>query len=349
MTTVKRTDMRTHKPTDMHGDMQHTHTHTLSVAVRGGWLDRLVNDCNLVELRRIHSTDRNQNRSALFDDAGALWEQATAWESPGCAIYTSLNRPTPDTDRRRPLTDAAISDYCRLLFDFDPEREKGQPSTDQQLRESIRMRDDFVQRMHALGWPEPALAMSGNGAHALYRVDLPATAETVEALKQLYMGLRDRLHGAGVVFDTTTRNPSRVCRLYGLRNLKTPGGRMATVEVPSDYRVVPERALRLAMDTYTPRKAHAPVKRLQPRLECDPRTVDVVRVFQDAGLYRHPMSDGKHSVVCPWAGDEHDVSSTSDTVIWERNRNGYPAFFCSHDHCRGRWLPHALNKLGVTL
>jgi hypothetical protein len=147
------------------------------------------------------------------------------------------------------------------------------------------------------------------------------------------------------VLDTTTHNPARICRFYGLENRKA--GRVATVEVPPDYRLVPERALRLAMDTYKPRPVMPAAVPLVPRTGVDARAVDVVRVFQSAGLYRFAMRDGKHSVVCPWAGTEHGISSTSDAVIWERNRNGYPSFFCSHDHCRGRWLPHALNRLGV--
>lgn len=311
---------------------------SLSPAAGQNWLELLLRDCGRVELRRV-GKERRENRSQWFSDGRELWRQAVAW---GGDVYCSLNRPRDGVTG--PLRDADVERYSRLLFDVDPVRPTGTAATAEQIRDAVRLRDDLVQRLHAMGWPEPALALSGNGAHAVYRVDIPPTA--AGEIRALYHGLRDRVRGAGAVLDTTTYNPARICRFYGLMNQKA--GRVATVEVPPEYRLVPERALRLAMDAYKPRPVAPAAVALVPRVGIDTRAVDVVQVFQSAGLYRFAMRDGKHSVICPWAGTEHGISSTSDAVIWERNRNGYPAFYCSHDHCRGRWLPHALNRLGVS-
>lgn len=79
------------------------------------------------------------------------------------------------------------------------------------------------------------------------------------------------------------------------------------------------------------------------------REVDPVQAFVDAGLYGRPLGDGKHSVLCPW-GQEHTRqsldASAGDTVIWEHGLAGKPVFRCSHAHCDGRYMAHALRELG---
>jgi hypothetical protein len=313
-------------------------------------LEALIEDCGRVELRRIVGSHK-QNRFRWFDDPEALWEQARQWAGDGVSLFTSLNQPVADHPRNHGLKDAGVSRYRRLLFDFDPLREKGSNSTDDEVRAALAMRDDFVQRMHAMGWPEPILAMSGNGAHAQYRVDIDS-ARRVE-LREFYRGLGSRLRGAGINFDRTTFNPSRLCRLYGTLNRKGPDDghrRQSTCEVPPDFRVVPERALQLAMDAYRiepPKLVARPVESRKLRSGGgDYRTLDVVAWFQAWGLYRFPMSGGKHSIICPWAGSEHDISNDSDTVVWETSSTGYPQFHCLHNHCANRWMLDVIEKLG---
>lgn len=78
------------------------------------------------------------------------------------------------------------------------------------------------------------------------------------------------------------------------------------------------------------------------------RQVDPVRAFSDAGLYGRPLGDGKHAVLCPWGQQHTKVSldaSAGDTVIWETGAAGLPVFKCSHSHCDGRYLYHALREI----
>ena len=67
--------------------------------------------------------------------------------------------------------------------------------------------------LQAQGWPEPLLADSGNGAHLLYRVDLPADdgGLVAGALAALAFRFTDAL----VSVDEKNFNPARIWKLYG--------------------------------------------------------------------------------------------------------------------------------------
>jgi hypothetical protein len=319
------------------------------------YLAELIADCGRIELRRI-CADKSQNRSGWFDDPAALWDQARQWAGEGNALFTSLNQPAADTPRRGSLKDQSVIQYRRLLFDFDPERDKGCNSTNQQLVNALTMRDDFVQRMHAMGWPEPILAMSGNGAHCQYRVDIEVTPEFVKRLRDFYRGLGSRLKGAGVKFDGTTFNPARLCRLYGALNRKCPsqGGmpqRVATVTLPPELRVVPERALELAMGAYTIRQA--PVAARQPQTSRPAvigrgkyATLDVIAWMQSRGLYIGHIEANKHAIVCPWEVEHTMSSGPGETIVFESVGDDWPGYFCHHSHCSNRRINDVMDLFG---
>jgi len=317
------------------------------------YLDRLFLDSGQVELRRI-CPDKSYNRFRWFDDVDGLWGQARQWAGDGIALFTTLNEPEAGAPRNRGLKDQAVFRYRRLLFDFDPERDKGCNSTAQQLGNAVAMRDDFVQRMHAMGWPEPVLAMSGNGAHAQYAVDIENTAENALALRDFYRGLAVTLKGVGVKFDPTTHNASRLCRLYGALNRKSPSQdgmpqRIATVEMPPLLRVVPDRALQLAMDSYRVQKPQV-VHQKQENSSVfhgsgDYRTLDIVGWFQAKGLYLGHLEDNKHAVTCPWISEHTTDGGRGETLVYESSGD-WAGFFCHHSHCESRRIQAVMELFG---
>ena len=89
------------------------------------------------------------------------------------------------------------------------------------------------------GWPQPILADSGNGAHLLYRVDMPVddggmVKRALEALAAEFDD--DQSH-----VDTKVFNPARIWKLYGTvarkgDDLPDRPHRMARIlEVPGEY------------------------------------------------------------------------------------------------------------------
>lgn len=271
--------------------------------------------------------------------------------------YTTLNRPkhTAHTVLNYALRDHHIAQIVRLPFDFDPVRPAGVPSTDAEMNLAIKRRDRFVTFMSGLGWPMPALGLSGNGAHALYRCSLPNDDVTKQILKTLYIGLRDAFSDESVIFDATVRNPSRIWRLYGTMNRKgesTPERphRMAEVWIPPRWEGVSPAQIRSLSDTYAStrqvlerkQRENAPITG-----KGDYRTLDVAGWFRANGLYRFDMGSGKHSVVCPW-DHEHstkDGPESTATVVWEAD-GGWPNFCCRHAHCEDRGMRDVISALG---
>lgn len=313
------------------------------------WLDRLLEDSGRIELRIKTPTGF---KSRVFDDADAL---ATAIrQNSDTTVYATLNRPasTVTAGSRVALRDRDIEIITRIVFDFDPRRPTGVPSTDAEVAAALQVRDDLIALLYGFGWGMPALGMSGNGAHAIYRTRLKATDDWRRLAARLYLGLRERLsescREAGVHFDTSVRNPARIWRIYGTVNRKgaaTPERphRMAEVVLPAaGWQPVKAAVINRTADAVnpvvqerTPRPAQAPI-----RGSGDYTTLDVVGWFETHGHYRRTLGDGKHAVKCPW---DHEHSMPSDgrdrgTVIWDRGESGWPTFHCSHAHCDGRRL-----------
>src|SRR5262245_7450654 len=67
-------------------------------------------------------------------------------------------------------------------------------------------------------WPEPIVASSGNGAHLLYRVDLPA--DDGGLVERCLSALGDKFDGPDVKVDRKVFNPARIWKLYGTLTCK---------------------------------------------------------------------------------------------------------------------------------
>ncbi len=322
------------------------------------YLEALFHDCGIVELRHLGA---GKPESGIFDSADALLAAARSLARAG-NLYTTLNAPRLRIVRNQmgqgALCDADIAFIVRLPFDFDPSRPADCCSTDEELAAAVAARDAFVRRMHGRGWPLPIVAMSGNGAHAQYRVKLPANSETREAMQALYHGLRDECVDDGVDFDVTVRNPSRIFRLYGSVNRKGPDlavrpHRQSTVAGPQFWRQVSQRQVMSLADAFARRAAPTTTSPSRPAAPIDGvgdyRTLDVVRWFHAHGHYKRPAPDGggKHFVRCPWVHEHSsaDHPAKTDTVIWQA-ADGWPTFHCSHAHCAGRSLRDVLAVWG---
>lgn len=315
------------------------------------YLRRLFEDSGTVELRHQHG-DRWE--SGLFDDEHAARLAIRERYRTG-NLYTTMNRPHP---RPRPasnafgcaaLTDADIAEYRHLLFDFDPVRPTGIPSTDAELAAAIAARDRFVRSLLARDWPLPLHGMSGNGAHAVFRVKFTADAAARQMLANLYAGLRLEHQTPEVSFDATVRNPSRIWRLYGCRNRKGESTterphRRATCTIPPTWQIVTLKQVEILAASLAPHVAVEQQQRQRVILADfrpgagDYTTLDIAAWFAAHESLLRPLGGGKYAVRCPWAAAHSVVHGPLDTstVIFENTGTGWPAFHCSHAHCEGR-------------
>ena len=216
------------------------------------YLQWLVRDAGLVELCQI---DRGldvgwyDRADHLLDDArvmagsGNLFTTVNRLDRDGLSAYLAdSRRANPNRKLRTP--DDAVVRYCRLFFDFDPERPTDCSSTADELAEAEIRARALARRLAALGWPTPALAMSGNGWHLQYRTVLPNSREVREQLATIYSGLHLELSDCVVQFDRSVRNPARLCCLYGSVKRKGPNTperphRQSWAQIPTDWRQVP--------------------------------------------------------------------------------------------------------------
>lgn len=188
-----------------------------------------------IELRflGIKGKGRPHNAVGYYRDFSKAGHDIVEIEKLGFdGAYTVLNRITDDLYSRSPdriteypkatATDADIVRRQWLPIDVDPERPSGVSSTDDELRAAeILAADvrDWLTEKH--GWPEPIEAMSGNGWHLLFGIDLPndeASKKTVEDILKAAKAEAEKRQAPDsprCTVDTSIFNAARIFKLYG--------------------------------------------------------------------------------------------------------------------------------------
>jgi hypothetical protein len=174
-----------------------------------------------------------------------------------------------------------------LLVDVDPLRSTEISSTDTELALALRRARAIIEYLTEFEWPAPILAMSGNGYHLLYRVNLPPDDQGL--VKAVLAALADQFSDEAVAVDRAVHNPARIVKVIGTvarkgDDLRSQAGvedrphrRSEFIEVPEHVAIVPEallRALAVANDraTYASGPAVANVI-TNGRLDCTPAGV----------------------------------------------------------------------------
>ena len=112
-------------------------------------------------------------------------------------------------------SDADIEWLRWLLVDLDPVRKRGVSATKREKKAADKLASKLVGWFKEQGWPKPIHADSGNGVHLACPIDLDNTAENTNLLKAVLAALDRRFSTERVKVDTTTYNPSRICKLWG--------------------------------------------------------------------------------------------------------------------------------------
>src|SRR5262249_59854685 len=106
-----------------------------------------------------------------------------------------------------------------LLLDFDPVRPADTASTKAEKQAARRVMETCIRWLSKdQGWPPPLLGDSGNGWHALYRVDLPAADRGL--VQRALAALAARFNTPEARIDTSVFDAPRIARMYGSLNSK---------------------------------------------------------------------------------------------------------------------------------
>ena len=305
-------------------------------------LDLLLEPGQVAELRVIKT--QQGTVSGYFTDFDKLAQAAAANSGKAPGVYVTLNPVNPDLLAR---ANNRVKKYARettadrdilkrrwFPIDFDAVRPAGISSTDAEHEAALARARECRTWLQSQDWPAPIFADSGNGAHLLYRIDLPSEDRNLVA--QSLKALAAKFDDTEVVVDVGNYNPARIWKIYG------------TLAAKGDS--VPERPHRLARILDGPEMIPVPLDKLETLAATAPGTAsrdehsesprgarpfDLDRWIEDHGLTvedTKPWKDGRRMVLaaCPFNPDHNDRSA----VITESG-DGTIGFKCHHHSCEG--------------
>lgn len=215
----------------------------------------------VTELRCLEATlgtDRwSGTLTGYFDDPAKL-APALAKVSSAKGIYFTPNPINPallarakNRIRKAPKGESTQdTDVVRrhwLLIDADAVRPAGISSSASEHDAAIQRSRDVYRYLKAAGWPDPIPGDSGNGAHLMYRIDLPA--DDGGLVQRCLVALATRFDDGAVHIDQKVFNPARIWKLYGTLagkgdDTEDRPHRMAKIlHAPADVAIVPAALL----------------------------------------------------------------------------------------------------------
>lgn len=261
-------------------------------------------------------------------------------------VYVTVNPVNPDllaraVNRLRPAgrnPTTADTDIVRrrwLLIDCDPRRASGVSSSNSEHESALAKAREIRDGLSSLGWPDPIMTDSGNGAQLMYRIDLPA--DDGELVRRV-IGEIAKASSEQVAIDTSVHNPARIWRLPGTMNCKGDS--------------IPERPHRMARILEEPQDiVSVSLKQMQ----------DIVSYQNKNPQTDVPDDEWKHTIPAfdldswiaqycpelgspqPWKGGRKWIfpvcpfneAHTNKSAVLIQEPSGAVAFKCHHNGCSG--------------
>lgn len=319
----------------------------------------------LGEVREIRILDigrKNGKAAGYFDDPLLAAEAAATWDARG-NVYVTLNAVDPALLARAknriiewPKHATSDLDIVRrhwLFLDIDSDRPSGISATEEEIAATKVLLDRVTFSLTESGWPDPVTCMSGNGCHALYRVDLPNTPESLTLVQGVLTSLHRRFSSDVVTIDTAVINASRIIGLVGTTKMKgdateeRPHRRSQVLSVPGTLLVVEEGKLRALADQFStpasPPQSHGGVR----AGKTEPLKDILDRQSRD---YREQPADANgvtwyHVRRCPF----HDDGRDYECGVGQKLPDGAYAGHCFHPEGAGKGWQEWKRALGLAV
>ena len=298
---------------------------------------------------RILKTGRTKTVSGYFNDPDAAADGIAKWDGKAPGVFVTIYPVDPAllaraANRLQPYAESTSSDTNvlsrRWLYvDVDPERPANISASDAEHDQAFALARAIYAHLKAQGWPDPVVADSGNGAHLLYRVDLPNDAAATELVEQCLAALAKRHNRDGIKVDTGVANASRIAKVPGTMACKgddipeRPHRRSRILSVPERLEVVTvEQLATLAAEAQS-----KPAKKPKPAHTAHRAEFDVVDFMARHGLAAHDhkqegSADLWHLKTCPFNSDH----LSPDAWIL-RAADGTLSAGCFHESCFSTW------------
>lgn len=318
----------------------------------------------LFEIRSIVKGKRKTVVSGYFTDADMLIQKLKddKLDPRGANIYITINKINDDCYAREQhdcfkQTDATTSDheidaYEWFFIDMDPIRLSEISSSNKELKHAQEVSNKVYEYLKGIGFNEPIRAMSGNGYHLLYKINLPNTEEVKQIIERCLSVLADMFNTEDVKIDTVNYNQSRICKLYGTlaqKGANTPSRphRMSKlISVPDEIEV---NGIEL-LESLAGELPKVEPKKDKIRSSSSGSTTSSSEFDLESWMYEHGLEPirkdaGNDCVIYPLANCPFDSSHTNgDSKIFHYS-NGAIAFKCHHNSCRGRQWQDVREKL----
>jgi hypothetical protein len=296
----------------------------------------------LFEVRCLEANGRKVY-SGYFKSPESLIDQLCRLNSTDSNIYITLGKVKEDCysreqrekfvmNAKNTTNDNDIVGYKWLFIDVDPQRPAGVSSSEEQLQKAKERGNRIYVFMKNLGFNDPVTALSGNGIHLLYRIQIVNNEENKALVKKCLATLDMFFSDDELKIDTTNFNPSRICKLYGTMarkgsNTKQNPHRLS--HLLSEGSQEPTDSIYLEkLVSMIPEKQEKP----QKYNNYNPRDFDLEEWLQRHNVrYRKgSYSDGVKFILdeCPFDSNHKG----KDACIFQ-DRSGAIGFHCFHNSC----------------
>lgn len=307
-------------------------------------LDVLKYNEQLFEIRILKS---KQTFSGYFTDTdtllSALDDMIYNHGLQGANIFYTLNVIDPDCYSREQhdkfmqskttTSDADILSYQWLLIDLDPKRKTGISSTDEEVSEALKRGEHIARYLRERNFPAPIMALSGNGIHLLYSVNLANTQDNARLIERCLKALALLFSDDVVEVDTSVFNPSRISKLYGTTAQKgastknRPHRMSKIISVPPIREVVRKELLESLAAEY-PQEVSVPKT-------TNKSTFNLEGWLDEYGIRVHAVKEWKDATryvleECPF---DSNHKAPDATII--KMQSGAICFKCLHNSCSG--------------
>jgi len=167
--------------------------------------------------------------AGYFDDMQSFIDCVESLDEYGKAeaIYITLNPLNPDLLARAnnrlvgigkndpTAKDEDVLQRRWLLVDIDPVRPTGISSNDDELAYALSVAEKIKATQMLAGWAVPVMAMSGNGIHLLWRVDMPNNEHYRNVVSATLKAISTKFSDERANVDIAVFNAARITKLYG--------------------------------------------------------------------------------------------------------------------------------------
>ena len=312
-------------------------------------IDILYPPDSLFEIRIIGGRNGKNTLSGYFSNADALFEALKTVDLRKTNVYITLNEINADCGARNQwnhfvsgataTSDDNITWYQWFFVDLDPVRIADVSSTDEELGYAKELARKVYEYLKDLGFEEPVKALSGNGCHLLYRIQISndEDGKHIRLIEKCLKVLSMLFDTDSVKIDTTNYNPSRICKLHGTlaqkgSNRKERPHRFSRIFSGHPDMPITSKAFLEKLAAQLPDDDPQPERRSN-RQSYHQNDFDLVDFMSRNGITYKEDSNDRARIYkldsCPF-----DPSHRNGDAKIFHYTNGAIAFKCHHNHCR---------------